>query len=287
MKKLMLLAVLAAISLTTYAQVGVGTATPHASAALDVTSTTKGLLPPRMTQTQRNAISTPMAGLMVYCTNCGSGEPQYYNGASWVNMLGGAGSVPTTSTVFIAPGVSKVFMAHNLGANTALDPHTPVQGIHGNYYQWGILAHVADDTTSAAAISPWNTDSAANGAWADGSKTGTDPCPAGFRVPTNAQWAGVIANNTRSSTGSWAAGDANFGSALHWGPDVSTKNLTLPAAGYRSASNGALNARGSLGVYWSSTERGTSAYFLDFTSSYATTNDYGRTNGFTVRCVSE
>jgi hypothetical protein len=89
MKKLMLLAVLAAISLTTYAQVGVGTATPHASAALDVTSTTKGLLPPRMTQTQRNAISTPMAGLMVYCTNCGSGEPQYYNGTSWLNMVGG------------------------------------------------------------------------------------------------------------------------------------------------------------------------------------------------------
>jgi uncharacterized protein (TIGR02145 family) len=287
MKKLMLLAVLAAISLTTYAQVGVGTATPHASAALDVTSTTKGLLPPRMTQTQRNAISTPMAGLMVYCTNCGSGEPQYYNGASWVNMLGGAGSVPTTSTVFIAPGVSKVFMAHNLGANTALDPHTPVRGIHGNYYQWGILAHVADDTTLAAAISPWNTIAAANSAWLDASKTATDPCPAGFRVPTRAQWAGVIANNTRSSTGSWAAGDANFGSAIHWGPNESTKNLTLPAAGFRGNSNGALSGRGSNGLYWSSTEFGTNAYSLFFFSSNALTYSIYRTAGFSVRCVSE
>jgi uncharacterized protein (TIGR02145 family) len=239
-----------------------------------------------MTLTQRNAISTPMAGLMVYCTNCGSGEPQYYNGTSWVNMVGGT-ATPPTSTVFIAPGVSKAFMAHNLGADNSLDPHIPVQGIHGNYYQWGILAHVADDTTLAEAISPWNTDSAANGAWVDGSKTATDPCPDGFRVPTRAQWAGVIANNTRSSTGSWAAGYANFGSALHWGPDVSPKNLTLPAAGYRYYSNGALYFRGSDGYYWSSTEDGSNANYLNFNSGDASTNYGYRTYGFSVRCVSE
>jgi uncharacterized protein (TIGR02145 family) len=292
MKKLMLLAVLAAISLTTYAQVGVGTATPHASAALDITSTTSGLLPPRMTQAQRNAISTPAAGLMVYCTDCGAnGEPQFYNGTSWVNMVGGTATAipPPTSTVFVSSGVSKAFMAHNLGADNSLDAHTPVQGIHGNYYQWGILAHVADDTTSAAAISPWNTTAAANGAWADGSKTATDPCPAGFRVPTRAQWDGVIANNivSRTSNNSWAAGDANFGSAIHWGPNESTKNLTLPAAGIRSNSNGALTSRGNHGYCWSSTELGTFATNLYFTSSNATTNYGYRTNGLSVRCVSE
>jgi uncharacterized protein (TIGR02145 family) len=285
MKKLMLLAVLAAISLTTYAQVGVGTATPHASAALDVTSTTKGLLPPRMTLTQRNAISTPMAGLMVYCTNCGSGEPQYYNGTSWVNMVGGT-ATPPTSTVFIAPGVSKAFMAHNLGADNSLDPHIPVQGIHGNYYQWGRSTVVAD-ATLAAAISPWNTIAAANSAWLDASKTANDPCPDGFRVPTRAQWAGVIANNTRSSTGSWAAGDANFGSALHWGTVESPKNLTLPAAGYRDRSNGALSSRGGSGYYWSSTEDGSNASYLNFDSSSAPTGGNFRTLGFSVRCVSE
>jgi len=181
-------------------------------------------------------------------------------------------------------------MAHNLGADTALDPHTPVQGIHGNYYQWGRLASVADDTTPAAAISDWNTTSAANGAWGDGSKTANDPCPTGFRVPTRAQWDGVLANNTvsRTSNNSWASGDANFGSAIHWGPDVSTKNLTLPAAGYRLKSNGALVNRGYFGFSWSSTENGTFANFLYFTSSNADSNyDRGRTNGFSVRCVSE
>jgi len=289
MKKLMLLAVLAAISLTTYAQVGVGTATPHASAALDITSTTSGLLPPRMTQTQRNAISTPMAGLMVYCTDCGAnGEPQYYNGTSWLNMVGGT-AAPPTSTVLIASGVSKVFLAHNLGADNSLDAHTPVQGIHGNYYQWGRIGSVANASTSSDAIGGWNTVPADDGAWADGSKTATDPCPAGFRVPTRAQWDGVLAYNTvsRTSNNSWAAGDANFGSAIHWGPNESTKNLTLPAAGYRSSSNGALSSRGNFGYYWSSTEPGANADYLYFYSSLASSSSYVRADGYSVRCVSE
>ena len=61
----------------------------NASAMLDVSSTTKGFLPPRMTYTQRQAISTPAQGLIIYCTNCGtSGETQVYNGSEWVNMTG-------------------------------------------------------------------------------------------------------------------------------------------------------------------------------------------------------
>lgn len=76
--------------MATYAQVGIGTASPDASAALEITSTTKGLLPPRMTAFQRDAIANPAQGLMIYCTNCGTnGEPQYYNGLSWVNLIGG------------------------------------------------------------------------------------------------------------------------------------------------------------------------------------------------------
>lgn len=76
--------------MATYAQVGIGTASPDASAALEITSTTKGLLPPRMTAFRRDAIANPAQGLMIYCTNCGTnGEPQYYNGLSWVNLIGG------------------------------------------------------------------------------------------------------------------------------------------------------------------------------------------------------
>jgi hypothetical protein len=48
--------------------IAIGTATPNASALLDVSSTTKGFLPPRMTTTQKNAITSPAAGLVVYDT---------------------------------------------------------------------------------------------------------------------------------------------------------------------------------------------------------------------------
>ena len=67
-----------------------------ASAVLEVSSTTQGFLPPRMTHAQKTAIVSPPQGLMIYCTNCGTnGEPEYFNGTSWVNMAGGAAaSVP-------------------------------------------------------------------------------------------------------------------------------------------------------------------------------------------------
>ncbi|MEY3499807.1 MAG: hypothetical protein RL308_1476, partial [Bacteroidota bacterium] len=52
--------------------IGTG-AVPNASAALDVDSTTKGFLPPRMTNAQRTAIASPAVGLMVYCTDATEG----------------------------------------------------------------------------------------------------------------------------------------------------------------------------------------------------------------------
>ncbi len=66
-------------------------AAPAGSAVLDVSSTTKGFLPPRMTYAQKAAIAGPVAGLMVYCTNCGTaGELQVFNGTTWTNVIGNA-----------------------------------------------------------------------------------------------------------------------------------------------------------------------------------------------------
>lgn len=60
--------------------VGVGGA-PDSKAALTVTSTTQGFLPPRMTGTQRDAISSPTAGLIVY--NSTTNKLNFYNGSAW------------------------------------------------------------------------------------------------------------------------------------------------------------------------------------------------------------
>jgi hypothetical protein len=65
-----------------------------ASAVLEASSTTQGFLPPRMSGAQRDAISSKVAGLVVWCSNCGSnGELQVYNGTTWTNMIGGDASL--------------------------------------------------------------------------------------------------------------------------------------------------------------------------------------------------
>lgn len=69
--------------------VGIGTTATDPSAIVDVSSTTQGFLPPRMTSAQRNAIVNPAAGLIVYCTDCGfNGEVQFFGGTAWANMIG-------------------------------------------------------------------------------------------------------------------------------------------------------------------------------------------------------
>lgn len=76
--------------LTVSNSVGVGTSNPNSSAILDLESTTKGFLPPRMTMAQRDAIAAPAQGMIIYCTDCGAGEIETYNGFSWLNLLGSA-----------------------------------------------------------------------------------------------------------------------------------------------------------------------------------------------------
>ena len=84
MKKLiLLLPIFVLLQMCLYAQVGIGTATPNASAKLDVSSTTQGFLPPRMTQVQRDQIPS-VAGLMIYNTT--TNKPNYYDGTMWKNF---------------------------------------------------------------------------------------------------------------------------------------------------------------------------------------------------------
>lgn len=70
LKKITYLIVLFFTSLGSYAQVGIGTTNPSPTAILEVSSTTRGVLIPRMTEVERDLISNPAEGLMVYCTNC-------------------------------------------------------------------------------------------------------------------------------------------------------------------------------------------------------------------------
>lgn len=75
------------VSFQVSAQVGIGTTTPDASAMLDITSTDSGILIPRMTQAQRDAIATPATGLLIYQTDNSPGF-YYYNGTIWTTFGG-------------------------------------------------------------------------------------------------------------------------------------------------------------------------------------------------------
>lgn len=74
------------ISFISFSQVGINTNTPDPSSALDVTSTSQGFLPPRMTEAQRNAIVSPARGLFIY--NLTSNCFQFYNGGAWSKCIG-------------------------------------------------------------------------------------------------------------------------------------------------------------------------------------------------------
>ncbi len=75
-----------ALSQQGYAQgsVGIGTVTPNKSAALDVVSTTSGVLVPRMTMAQRNAIAAPADGLLVYNTD--DSKFNYWDKLKWTEL---------------------------------------------------------------------------------------------------------------------------------------------------------------------------------------------------------
>jgi|GEM_PF-6928722 len=84
---------------TAQAQVGVGTSTPSPAAALDISSTTKGLLPPRLSTTERDALTTAQslglaqAGLLIFNTT--TGVLNQWNGTAWVASLVST-AAPTT-----------------------------------------------------------------------------------------------------------------------------------------------------------------------------------------------
>lgn len=61
--------------------IGIGTSTPHPSAVLDLSFTDKGVLFPRLTTAQRNAISNPATGLLIY--NSEANVLQVYDGSAW------------------------------------------------------------------------------------------------------------------------------------------------------------------------------------------------------------
>ena len=275
--------------------IGIGTNTPHSSAALDVSSTNGGLLPPRMTFSQRNAIVNPAQGLMIYCTDCGTngGEPQYFNGIAWYNINGNpaSGFVENLSTVTIG---TQAWSLKNLDVR--------------NYRNGDSIPQVTDPTQWA---------NLTTGAWCwynnDSTNYGSvygrlynwyavnDPrglAPAGWHVPNEAEWnklvnyldsgADTVCQNCNQST---SAGGA-MKSTIGWrSPNTGATNSSgfsgLPA-GYRGINGLFLEVLGSTS-WWSASEHGTAGawhhYVGYFGSTIGRAQGTSKIYGFSVRVV--
>ncbi len=287
------------------------------SAVVEIESTTKGFLPPRMTFLERNAINSPATGLIVYCTDCGvNGELQVFNGTTWTNISGSSASaricrVPTNSGGYL------VFKCHNLGADESADPLEPSWRLNGAYFQWGKkpvdtngnnyrtkptngpegFAAAPTGPTQAQSsyeinIPGWSNTPAVNGSWnlneATPLKTLSDPCPSGFRIPTRNEWVSIYIGREGSwvnvAGGTWDSTPAN---PIYDSGKMVNNSLFLPAAGFYEIVS---NNRNSAGIYWSSTEFDLdSVYSLFFMQNFFRIQDVSasRTKGRSIRCVAQ
>jgi uncharacterized protein (TIGR02145 family) len=134
--------------------IGVGTETPNTAAILDISSTTKGFAPPRMTTTQRNAITSPFAGLTIYNTtlNC----MEYFNGTGWLNHCTGAITAPTGGnassggTAVVSTWTSTV--GCSVGAGTNNSPAGVIRGGVNETMVQGVVAPATATITLVANV---------------------------------------------------------------------------------------------------------------------------------------
>jgi len=276
------------ISMQIYTQnVGIGDSifTPDPSAGLEIKYTDKGLLIPRLTTPQRNAISNPAQSLLIFNidTKCYEGYVDNAWHTIWCNIFTcgnnftvthTAGDVaPVTKTVTYGTvstnlsGADKCWITQNLGADHQATSATDnTEASAGWYWQFNHKQGYKHDGITRTPNTAWITYIDENSDWI----AANDPCTilfgTGWRIPTKAEWEAADTN------GGWD----NY-------TDTYASVLKLHAAGYLNYNNGSLYNCGSNGYYWSSTQcDATLGWFLYFGNGIG----YGiKANAFGLRCL--
>jgi uncharacterized protein (TIGR02145 family) len=206
--------------------------------------------------------------------------------ASWPNGTVHCGD--TTAIVDVTnPTTGATWMDRNLGADQVATSSTNVDS-YGDLYQWGRFADGHQCRTSPATSTlssadqpghgdfilapnaPYDWRSPQNDNLWQGVNGVNNPCPSGYRLPTDAELdAERLSWSSNNSAGAFAS------------------PLKLPVAGRRTNDNGSLSLVGAFGSYWSSTVTGAGAGRLGFDSSNAYVNVNDRADGFSVRCLKD
>ena len=179
------------------------------------------------------------------------------------------------------------WLDRNLGASRAATSSTDTEA-YGDLYQWGRAAdeHQKRNSPTTLTLSssdtpghgnfilsidnPWDWRSPQNDNLWQGVSGVNNPCPAGYRLPTEAE---LVAERL-----SWSSNNAAGAFA---------SPLKLPMAGYRGYSDGSLYDVGTLGLYWGSTVSGTGSRLLYFGSADASMLTRSRASGYSVRCLKD
>jgi hypothetical protein len=299
MKKLFFfIAMLLLFSSALFAQVGINAdnSAPDGSAMLDVKSTSKGALLPRMTQAQILAIQNPSNGLIAFYSTDSKLYVYVSTSSQWKEVPYGAGILgqsfpcnitftinhiagvvaPVNKTVAYStmngiPGeLTKCWITSNLGADhqaTAVDDATEASA--GWYWQFNRKQGYKHDGTTRTPSTTWISSISETSDWI----AANDPCNielgTTWRIPTYTEW--YIVDNS----GGWTNWNGPWGSGLK-----------LHAAGYLLNSGGSLGSRGSDGYFWSSTQyAATNGWALGFGSGSSYMDNYYKAYGFSARCV--
>ena len=272
---------------------------PDISAGLDVQFTNKGFLPPRMTEVQRDAILSPAAGLIIYCSDWS--ELQIYNGTDWVVVTVSPAKPPcgeplvdardsqSYTTVQIG---SQCWMASNLNIGMKIDVggdqtdnatierycygnNTANCDVYGGLYQWDeMMQYVTSEGAQGI-------------------------CPDGWHLPSDAEWM-ILEEEAESTTGiNWTIGGlrgTDVGGNLketgftHWlSPNYGATNSSgftcLPGGFW--ASSVSFQYLTTRGKFWSSTYFGLYAMYRELfhNSRQVKMGLTPKEEGLSVRCV--
>ena len=194
---------------------------------------------------------------------------------------------PVTYGVVESP-TGRCWLDRNLGASRVATSSTDTQA-YGDLYQWGrsgdghqkrtsgissvlsnsdIVPSPNNDKFITTSASPNDWRSPQNDTLWQGVSGTNNPCPSGYRIPTDAEWTNeVTANNITTAATAFAS------------------PLKITISGGRSRISGAFENVGGVGVYWTSTIIGTNVMYRSFFNASVNSNSINRSNGISVRCI--